>query len=101
MMDMTLSAAPWWRSASCAVPSASRAVCDILRAVVGLVLLLSMSRGERGPSNPGLCVSITYPPSGIWSGTVTEDDNVRWGPVAGCLEWTWLCFLEEDETDVE
>ena len=80
---------------------------DSLRAVVGLVLLLSRSPGECGPSNPGLCLSITYPPCGIWSGTVTEDDNVRWGPVAGVSNGPGaelsnaLGSPEEDETNVD
>ena len=84
---------------------------------MGLVLLLSRSPGQCGPSNPGLSLSVTYPPSGIWGGAATGDDEVRWGPVASVWNGPSAgSFLfsnvlshmynahsspEEDETDVD
>ena len=85
---------------------------DNLGAAVGLALLLSRSPSECDPS-----LGITYPPSGIWSGTVAEDDNVRWDPVAGVSNgpgvrsflfssilshmYNALGSPEEDETNVD
>ena len=72
-----------------------------LRAVAHLVLLLSTPWASAAHQILD-SLSVTYPPSGMWGGAVTEDDDVRWGPVASVSNGPGveLYFLEYAEPHV-